>query len=205
MNYQITRIQAKQFKVVVLIFAFYVLPPAAIILHLIPFSFRFLLLATVAPLLFFIRPLETISNKELGITRNNLNESIIAIIPITLVLALLTVVSAAVTERRYDNSGLSAFFYVFYVLISCSFQEFAYRGYLFPALDILSFGKWARIILVAVLYSFVHIIYIDVYILLSTLTAGLLWSIHYDRYRNLAGVTISHALLGVLTIGLGLI
>lgn len=204
MNHQSIRLQSNQIRVISLILTFYVLPPTAIALQMIPFSFRFLLLTVITPLLFFVRPSEAIDNKTLGITKHNLSKSIITIIPITLVLALPIVFVAGVNKPRYDNSDLSIFFYIFYVLISCLFQEFAYRGYLFPALDILPLGKWARIILASVLFSFVHIIYKDIYILLSTLIAGLLWSIHYDKCRNLAGVTVSHAIVGVLTISLGL-
>jgi uncharacterized protein len=205
MNQPLLRIRAKPIRVVLLIFIFYVFPPAAIVFHLIPFSFRFFLLMAIAPVLFFVRPAAAITNQDFGITRHNLGKSIVAIIPITLGLALLTVVSAAVSPPRYDNSGLSMGFYLFYGLISCPFQEFAYRGYLFPALALLPLGKWARIMIAAVLYSFVHIIYTDTYILCSTLMSGLLWNIHYDKYRNLAGVTFSHVILGVLIIGLGLI
>jgi uncharacterized protein len=205
MNQSLISIRTKLIRVVLLISIFYIFPPAAIVFHLIPFNLRFFLLMAIAPTLFFVRPAVAITNRDLGITKHNLVESIVAIVPITLSLALLTVASAAVNQPRYDNSSLSMGFYLFYVLISCPFQEFVYRGYLFPALTILPLGKWARMMIAAVLYSFVHIIYADTYILCSTLISGLLWNIHYDKYRNLAGVTISHAILGVLTIGLGLI
>ncbi|MEM6837867.1 MAG: CPBP family intramembrane glutamic endopeptidase [Cyanobacteria bacterium P01_C01_bin.120] len=197
--------QIRHSKALFLIGIFYVLIPAAIALRFIPFELRFILLMAVTPVLFFLRPSKKTRNVDLGIELKNAIKSIIDLVPITFALAILTVAIAALNEPRYDNSELTIFFYLFYALISCPFQEFVYRGYLFHVLDVLQIGKWARIIVGAILYSFVHIIYADPYILLSTFIVGVLWNIHYDKLRNLAGVTVSHAVLGVLTIVLGLI
>ncbi|MGB7439857.1 MAG: CPBP family intramembrane glutamic endopeptidase [Coleofasciculaceae cyanobacterium] len=205
MTKQFSIVYGKRIKTILLILAFYILPPIAIVLNWIPFSFRFILLTSVAPLMFFFRPSNHTKNIDLGITKRKLRESIFAIIPITLLLALPIVILSLLNEPRVDNSGLSIYFYLFYVLISCPFQEFAYRGYLFHSLEILALGKWARIMIAAALYSFVHIVYIDSYIVVSTLLAGILWNIHYDKFRNLASVTLSHSILGTLSIILGLI
>jgi uncharacterized protein len=205
MKTKLKRFQANQVKIITLIFAFYIFPPIAITVQLIPYSLRFFLLMAITPLLWFIRPSTVMTNHNLGISRHNLTDSIIAIFPLSVILALSTIVAAVANQPRYDNSGLSVGFYLFYVLVSCPFQEFAYRGYLFPALDILPLQKWGRIILATILYSFLHIIYKDVYIIVFTLITGLIWNIHYDKYRNLASVTVSHIILGVLTIRLGLI
>ncbi|MDC0833602.1 CPBP family intramembrane metalloprotease [Geitlerinema sp. CS-897] len=177
----------------------------AIVLHLIPFEFRFILLTAITPILFFLRPSAETKNIDLGLNSHNLSESIVAVMPLTLLMALPIFVIAAAIEPRYDNSELSIFFYIFYILISCPFQEFAYRGYLFTALDILSISRWSKIIVAAILYSFVHIVYRDNYILIFTFISGIIWNIHYEKYRNLVSVAVSHSILGVLTIILKLI
>lgn len=198
-------IRPNQVKVLLVIGIFYVLMPAAIAAQFIPFEWRFILLTSVTPILFFLRPSQQTRNADLGIENQNTVKSIVELIPVTLLLAIPIVVIAAINEPRYDNSELTIFFYLFYVLISCPSQEFVYRGYLFHSLDILQLRKWLRIVVAATLYSFVHVIYGDPYILLTTFIAGVLWNIYYDRLRSLAGVTVSHAILGVLTIALGLI
>jgi uncharacterized protein len=205
MKIKLKEFQANQAKIIALIFAFYIFPPIAITVQLIPYNLRFFLLMSITPLLWFIRPAAIMTNQNLGINRHNLTDSIIAIFPLSLILAVLTMIAAVANQPRYDNSGLSIGFYLFYVLVSCPFQEFAYRGYLFPALDTLSLQKWVRIIIAAILYSFLHIIYKDIYIIVFTFITGLIWNIHYEKYRNLASVTVSHIILGVLTIRLGLI
>jgi membrane protease YdiL (CAAX protease family) len=205
MDKSFARFQAKYVKIFFLIGIFYVLMPAALALRLIPFEWRFILLTAVTPILFFLRPSEQTRNVDLGIENRNINKSIINLMPATFLLTIPITVIAAAHESRYDNSNLTVFFYIFYILVSCPFQEFVYRGYLFHALDILHLKRWSRIIVAAILYSFVHVIYGDPYILLSTFIAGMLWNMHYDMIRNLAGVIVSHAILGVLTITLGLI
>lgn len=193
-------------RAVALIIIFYVLPPSAIILNIIPFQYRFPLLIAVSPLLMLIKPNRETTAADLGVAKKGTISSIRSIISTTLVLLLPLLALALYTSSpRIDNSGLPALFYVFYVLVSCPLQEFAYRGYLFRLMTLLSFGKWARILAGAFLYSFVHIIYLDSFTLMSTLFAGILWNIHYDKYRNIAGVTISHIILGATTIFLGLI
>lgn len=199
------RFQAGKLKILLLIGVFYIFMPAAIVLRLIPFELRFVFLTAVTPILFFLRPSKETRNADLGLTRQDIIKSVIQLIPVTVMLAIPIMVISALIEPRYDNSELTIFFYIFYVMVSCPFQEFVYRGYLFHALDVLQVRKWARIIVAAVLYSFVHIIYADPYILLFTFIAGVFWNIHYDKLRNLSGVTVSHAILGTLTIVLGLI
>lgn len=193
-------------RVIALITIFYVLPPSAIALNLIPFQYRFPILIAVAPVLMLIKPDRETTAADLGLAKKSAIPSIVGIIPTTLILLLLLLAFAlSSSSPRIDNSGLPALFYVFYVLISCPIQEFAYRGYLFRLMTLLSFRKWSRIVVGAFLYSFVHIIYLDSFTLLSTLFAGILWNIHYDKYKNLTGVTISHVILGTATILLGLI
>lgn len=195
-----------RFRATALIIIFYVLPPSAIALNLIPFQYRFPLLIAVAPILMLIKPDRQTTVADLGIAKKGAIPSILSIIPTTLVLLLpLLAFALSSSSPRIDNSSLPVLFYVFYILVSCPLQEFAYRGYLFRLMTLLSFGKWARILFGAFLYSFVHIIYLDSFTLLSTLFTGVLWNIHYDKYRNLAGVTISHIILGAATIFLGLI
>lgn len=199
------RLKASRNRVILLLFFLYLLPPTAITLGIIPFGLRFALLTAITPLLFLIRPTKTTTRQQMGITTKGWVRSIVNVIPVTLIIALPMLVLVIMSEPRYDNSGLTMLFYAFYVFISCPFQEFAYRGFLFPALDILKLSKWEKIILAAILYSLVHIIYKDPFVLLFTFVAGLLWNISYEKYRNIVGVVLSHSVLGTISILLGLI
>lgn len=193
-------------KAITLILLFYILPPSAIALGLIPYEYRFPLLIGITPIMLLIRPTKHTTITDLGITSCKLRQSILSIIPLTVILTLPLLITFFVTTTpRIDNSSLPLIFYIFYALISCPFQEFAYRGYLFCLMAMLNLGKWSTIFIAAILYSYVHIIYLDIPTLLFTLLAGFLWNIHYDKFRNIASVTLSHIVLGTATILLGLI
>lgn len=57
----------------------------------------------------------------------------------------------------------------------------------------------------AALFGYVHIIYGDVLTVVIMSIVGLVWYRAYQRSSNLIGVTISHVVLGVMTIALGII
>ena len=54
-------------------------------------------------------------------------------------------------------------------------------------------------------FGYVHIIYGDVLTVVIMSIVGLVWYRAYQRSSNLIGVTISHVVLGVMTIALGII
>ena len=84
-------------------------------------------------------------------------------------------------------------------------QEFLYRGALtsiFRRMNLSGSRNW---IMSSLLYSFVHIIYRDFLTCLLTLTIGLIWYKKYEYNRSLIGVSLSHAVLGAITIFAGII
>ena len=198
--------QPKYIRAILLILAFYIMPPLVIITNLVPYQYRFHLLIGIIPLMLLIKPSSITSLTDLGITTKKLQQSILAVLPITVVMVLPMIILASISkDPRIDNSYLPLAFYIFYIVISCPLQEFSYRGYLFQLMHLLALNKWSRIIIGALLYGFVHIIYQDIWTFMFTLVAGLLWNIHYEKFRNLASVTFSHIILGTATILLGLI
>ena len=198
--------QPNPIKTVLLILVFYIIPPLAIVANLIPYQYRFIVLMGITPVMMLIKPDGVTSLTDLGVTTTKLRQSMLAIMPMTIAMALPMVILASTsTAPRIDNSDLPLGFYIFYIVISCPLQEFGYRGYLFRLMHLLGLSKWSRIVVGALLYSFVHIIYQDIWTLVFTLIAGLLWNIHYEKFRNLASVTFSHMILGTATILLGFI
>ena len=102
------------------------------------------------------------------------------------------------------NPNETILFYIFYIFISCPIQEFLYRG-VFGYFDMNSKYNYLWLILSSLCYSFVHIIYKDILTCVLTFIIGIIWYILYKKDKNLCGVTISHMVLGVATIVLGII
>lgn len=57
----------------------------------------------------------------------------------------------------------------------------------------------------AALFGYAHIIYGDILTVVVMGIVGLFWYQAYQRSSNVIGVTMSHVILGVMTIALGII
>lgn len=192
-------------KVSLIIFLAYFLPVVLIIGNVIPFFYRFHFLLLMTFSLFGFSRCEQVQLKELGFTGQNLEDSIKNLFPVTVILAGLMILYYLIEGVRINNSALAWQFYLFFILISASAQEFLYRGYLFYLFSEVRLNWWTSVIISALLYSFVHMIYFDIPTLLLTFGVGVIWGINYAKYRNLYSVFLSHAILGTVAIAVGLI
>lgn len=196
----------KTYSAVALAATFYLFLPLAIVFNFIPFEYRFLVLTVATILLLFTKPDSKTTLSDLGIKKSGSVVSIVTVLPTTLaLLGGVLLLSQMIDIDRIDNSNLTISFYLFYIFISCPLQEFAYRGHLSRLMLVLKLSKRMRVLFGALLYSFMHIIYNDELLIILTLCLGVFWSLHYEKFKNLAGVTVSHALLGAAAILSGLV
>jgi uncharacterized protein len=192
-------------KVILIVGLAYIFPVLLILLALVPFTARFAVLIGIALVVLALSWLEGFSAVELGWTRNNLAASLKAISLPTLGSALLMLSYYLVHGPSIDNSGYHWTFYLFYMGVSSLLQEFLYRGFLFGIFSRAKLAIGLQILLSALLYSFMHVIYRDVATVVLTLSMGLVWGWHYVKFRNLYSVTLSHSLLGAIAILMGII
>jgi hypothetical protein len=185
--------------------AFYV-PPGLIMLGIIPFSMRFwVLVATAAGLAVYARFNGT-SLRQLGIRADTLGGSLVA--NAILSTAVITALGLAYSYGaiRAPTVPTWSLFFPLYVGLFCPAQEFTCRAVLFAEFERVGFiPPGVQILLSAVTYAFIHIIYGDLLILTATLAIGIAWGTIYLHYPNLWGVTLSHAVIGVVSILVGLV
>ncbi|WP_017651549.1 CPBP family intramembrane glutamic endopeptidase [Fortiea contorta] len=198
-------ISKEQQKVILIVGLAYILPILVIYLGLVPFSWRFGILILAAIVILAIARFYRFSALELGLTKQNLANSLKAIALPSLASALLMFIYHMTQGSRIDNSAYTWSFYLFFVSVSSPLQEFLYRGFLFGIFERAKLAIWLQILFSTILYSFVHLIYRDVPTLLSTFIFGLFWGYHYAKYRNLYSIIISHSVLGAIAILLGLV
>lgn len=142
-----------------------------------------------------------ISLKELGLTRDRLASSLLVNLVVMLLAA--TVVVALAGPRLLLNPHLPryAWFPFFYIFLSCPSQEFLYRGLLFPLMERAGIRHGLALVLISTAaYAFLHILFNKPYMVPLTFAIGIAWGIIYWRIRNLWGIMLSHALLGMMTI-----
>ena len=191
-------------KVVLLsILAIYILLPMLILFNNYLYDIKFYLLTGVGLGIFFLMKIFNISNKELGITKQNLWKSIKRNL-ILIVLCVIFILILKLLHVDKYNPNETLYFYIFYIFVSCPIQEFLYRG-VFGYFDMNSKYNYLWILLSSLCYSYVHIIYKDILTCVLTFIIVIIWYMFYKKDKNLCGVTLSHMVLGVATIVLGII
>lgn len=185
--------------------AFY-LPPLLIYAGLIPFACRHVVLVVVAALLALIAASRGTAASKLGLHWDHLKPSLAVNAALSLALGLLLLTAFALGLIHRPQAVDWWWFGPFYVLVSCPAQEFACRGFLFEEMERRGVsGAWPQVLISAVSYAFLHIIYRDWLAFLAPLCIGVVWGVIYRTWPNLWGVILSHAALGLISIGIGLV
>lgn len=185
-----------------IIMIIYILTPILIFFNNNFFNIKFYILTSLGIIIYFIFKLFKVNNKDLGINKNIII-SLKRNIPLILIFVVLILVSRILGINKY-NPDETLLFYIFYIFISCPIQEFLYRG-VFGFFEKKNKHKYLWVVLSSLCYSFVHIIYKDMLTCILTFTMGVIWYLLYRKDYNLSGVCLSHIVLGILTISLGIV
>jgi uncharacterized protein len=181
-------------------------PTCLILIGAIPFAYRFHVLLLATGGLAIYSRWRGFSLRQLGIRNDTLRSSIIANTTLSCVLAALLLIAYSLHLIRAPSIPSWSLFFPIYVFVFCPAQEFSFRSVMFAeltAFDALSDAL--RVAISAVAYAFAHAIYWDPLVVLVTLAMGWVWGSIYLRYPNFLGVTISHAVLGGVSILVGLV
>ncbi len=172
----------------------------------IPFKYRFVIMFCLLAVMIFYVWLRKFCWFDLGFRRDTLKQSLIWNLGLSLF--FLTILYCLHNMEIVGKMPIRFWpvFFVFYILILVPAQEFFFRSLLFAELGNLRYKRhWSIIIISSLSFCFLHIIYKHPLMLLTTFFMGLIWSIIYYKYPNFWGVSLSHALLGVVAFALGLI
>ncbi len=188
-------------SVIVLI---YICLPLGILIGLIPWNMKFVTLIAGAIVAYLISRLLGYTNLDLGITLRRARPSLIAVAPFTLVFLVASILWLMLGGVRFKPTEDLGFF-IFYIFISCPIQELLFRGVLSSLFNSFKMREYIEIIVASLLFGFVHIIYQDAITVVIMTIVGYFWYSAYKREPSLVGVTISHIILGVFTIVVGLV
>ena len=186
------------------IFTFYIVIPFLSLINPLFFKNKFIILTIGGILIYILLRLSGLNNSSLGIKPIKTKQSIRDVSVITLILIVIGIILSSFKISRFQPSETLSF-YLFYIFISSPIQEFLYRGALTSILQQINFRKFSIILISSILYSLAHLGYKDLITCILTFLIGLLWHQKYLKTKNLAGVTISHAILGIITIFIGII
>lgn len=149
--------------------------------------------------------LSGLSFSDMGFTRSLLVRSLLLNALVTV--AAIGAVFWLAGPRLLGSPHLprNIWFPLFYVFLSCPAQELLYRGLAFPLMERGGIRSGAALVVVsAILYASLHLFFTKPFIIPLTFLIGLGWGTIYLFVRNLWGLILSHALVGMLAIMAGL-
>ena len=182
----------------------YLMLPILICIGVIPWSMKFAALVVGAVMMYILMRILGHTHSDIGITRQRTIYSLKTVLPITIALIIAAGLFLLLEKPRFSPAE-GIVFYVCYILISCPAQELLFRGILSRMLQELRLHRVLELGVAAALFGYVHIIYGDILTVVIMGIVGLFWYRAYQRSPNVIGVTISHVVLGVMTIALGII
>jgi membrane protease YdiL (CAAX protease family) len=193
-------------RLAALLLAALYLPPLLIFLGIIPFAYRYAVLLIVAAALALVALYRGTPARKLGLSSAGLKPSLAVNAALSLVVGAALLAAFWLGLMPPPRTVDWWWFAPFYVLVSCLAQEFICRGFLFAEMERRGVtGAWLQILISAVSYAFLHIVYRSWPALLATLCIGLVWGAIYRSYPNLWGVVLSHVVLGLIAIAVGLV
>ncbi len=187
-----------------IILIIYILLPIIILINNYLFEYKFYILTLVGISIYLLFKINKIPNKLIGIKKENILLSIKRNIPIVILSIIIIIILKIFNINKY-NPTETIYFYLFYIFISCPIQEFLYRGIFGYFEKNIINNKYIIILLSSFLYSFVHIIYRDILTCILTFIFGIILYLIYRKDYNIFGVSLSHIIIGILTIYLGII
>jgi len=185
---------------------FYLIPILLLSFGILPFWSRHVILTLMGVVLAAYVVDHGIKTNQLGMTKSNMRSALIlngALIIVVCAISYLLVATGAVSPINYEGTLL---FFIFYVFISAPIQEFIFRSLMFYELGVFIEGRmWLKIIFSAMIYSLAHAMYHSWVVLAGTFILGIFWGYIYAKTKNFWGIAFSHAVIGAVTIMLGLV
>ncbi len=186
------------------IFVIFILPVLLLYFNIVPTSWRMVLLAISALSIYGIIHHEHWSHEEMGIRHDNFKKAW----PYYFFFTVLGFTALLFLEHKFKipNVDTELFFiktFIFFLPVSF-FQEFAFRSFLMPRLQSIFKSNFTIILINALLFTLIHIIYPSLGVILPLVfVSGILFAWLYLKFPNLILVSVAHAILNVTAILLG--
>jgi len=141
---------------------------------------------------------------EMGIRYDNFKKALPFYLVFVIVGALtLFFLDYKLTMPDIDTSSSLARTWIFFIPVSF-FQEFAFRSFLIPMLKKLYDNKYIVILINAILFTLIHIIFPNLGIGLPlAFVSGIFFAWLYIKYPNLILISLAHSVLNIIAVLLG--
>ncbi len=186
-------------------FSLYLIPVLALFFGIIDYKLRYWVLAASSSILILYILLRKYRLRDLGFTNVKLRKDLVLNISFCVLVAVALIVAYTQDWIRDPTIPEWGYFFVFYVFISSPLQEFLFRPLVFHELKISGFGKIGTIVISTINFGLMHIIYHDWITFLSALFIGFCFGLIYSETKSIYGISLSHAVVGAVSIYVGLV
>ena len=182
----------------------FVLPVFLLYFHILPISWRFILLAISSLVIYGIIRREEWSFEEMGIRHDNFKKAL----PFYLSFVVVGAIVLFFIDHKLNMPDIEIKKYIihawiFFIPVSF-FQEFAFRSFLIPMLKRLYSNNYVVIFLNAILFTLLHIIFPNLGIGLPiAFVSGIFFAWLYIKYPNLVLISLAHSALNITAVLLG--
>ena len=190
--------------IVAQIVVIFIMPVLLLYFHVLPASWRMVLLAVSALFIYGVIRKENWTHEQMGMRHDNFKKAL----PFYTTFTIVGIGALFLLENIFNIPDLESKKYIvhawlFFLPISF-FQEFAFRSFLIPRLKELYDNNSVIILINAVLFMLIHIIYPNLGIGLPlAFFSGILFAWLYIKYPNLVLVTFAHSALNITAVLLG--
>lgn len=188
-------------KVALQIIGVFVVPVMLLYFNILPKDWRVLILFAISFLVYKIIEREKWSPESLGLTKHTFKKYLTPylIFMITGVVAIWFF--GEKTHMEVQAQWWTKPHFLFLFLVVSFLQEFAYRGFLIPLLKKFFSDRLGIVLINALLFTLLHIIYpIPQTMLPLAFIGGLAFAVIYMKYPNLWLVSIAHSVLNFVAV-----
>jgi len=192
-------------KKILFLVSLYTVPVLLLFFGVLDYSRRYWVLAIVALILITYSILGNFKLDDLGFKISYPKKEIVLNTIFCSVVILLLILLYKVNLIREPTIPDWNMFFIFYVLISSPLQEFLFRSLVFHELKLLGCTKLEQILISAINFGFMHIIYHDLITFISAVLVGLCFGYIYSETKSIYGISLTHAVIGAVSIYVGLV
>lgn len=182
----------------------FVLPVLLLYFKKINFKYRIYVLSFISIITFIIILLEKWDLKKIGVRLDNIKNSIFPYMIFTIMGVILLIFISKLLKNKPDKNFYKQKHFIFGFLILSILQEFLFRGFLIVKLSEIMNPSILIILVNALLFTFMHIIYFNKKsIIILLFLSGIVFAYLYLNYPNLIIISISHSILNYVAVMFG--
>lgn len=183
------------------IFFIFVLPVLLLYFNIIDKEWRVMVLIVACLLIYGILKKGKWDNSTWGLRFDNFHKSLIPYLCATLLSSVFIIWFAGKLDMKVESYWwLDRHFWFIFILVSF-LQEFAYRGFLIPLMERIFTDRLGIILINALLFTLLHIIYPIPQIMIPfAFMGGLVFAYMYLRYPNIILISMMHTVMNFIAV-----